>query len=487
MHDRPTMKNKLPAEKTLLMLSAPACCAQLRELLCANAVFAGFKILNDSKLPPPDAPPPDALLVDYNLKNSLELCRKAKESKNLAKTPLLALLPTDSSSDLRISTLFAGADMLAEIPCSGAEELEAKLEYLLREGRNPHGPEERARLEWLMDASEDALLMLDNRQRVLYANPKARIYLEQSSGSDRLEGQNFIAASKQQYRLEPEEAWQNWPSTPHTPGAKRFLVRQETQQARAFWLEVAELPSYDRSGTMLRLKNVTKQVTFFRNMHSFNVLVSHKLRTPVNQILLSAQLADTAQPPDLDKFHKLIIDGAQKMRDQVEEILAYIAEDAVSRPSVPFGVKNLRALTEALAERFNISNFSIEIDKKAEDAHLSMGRASLELALAELFRNSVKYHTSRSPEMQLKLARRDNYALLTVSDDGQNLSPDQLEMAFTPYWQGEKFFTGQLDGMGLGLSLVRILLREAGGRCRFCNNPKRNGVRVELYIPLLPQ
>jgi len=481
------MKNKPAAEKTLLVLSAPACCAQLRELLGSTSAFSSFKILNDSKLPSPESAAPSALLVDYNFKNSLELCRKAKASKNLGQTPLLVLLPADSSSDIRINTLFSGADMLAELPCASPDELETKLSYLLREGRTPHGPEERARLEWLMDASEDALLMLDGKQRVLYANPKARIYLEQASGSDRLEGQNFVAICKQQYRLEPEESWQNWPAPAQAPGAKRFLVRPETQHSRAFWLEVAELPSSDRNGTMLRLKNVTKQVTFFRNMHSFNVLVSHKLRTPVNQILLSAQLADTAQPPDLDKFHKLIIDGAQKMRDQVEEILAYISEDNVVRPTAPFGVKNIKALAEALAEVFNISNFSIEIDKKAEDAHLSMGRASLELAISEILRNSVKYHPSRSPEMKLKVVRKDNFAILTIADDGQSLAPDQLEQAFTPYWQGEKYFTGQLDGMGLGLSLVRILMREVGGRCRFCNNPNRNGVRVELTIPLLPQ
>lgn len=481
------MKQKSAQKHSVLVLAAPACCVQLDQTLTSPLLSDKFDFSIASKLPQDLSVSPEILLLDYGLRNALDICRKAAASPQFAQTPVLMLMPPDSPTGLHIQALQAGADMLLELSPDSPQELAVKLRHLLALGRRRSAQEERARLEWLTEEAEDAILLLDGEQNILYANPKAKIYLEHSSGSERMEGKNFLSVCKEQYHLETAEAWQLWPA-PAPEGVKRYLVRPETQNSRAFWLEVSALPSPNSPGSLLRLKNVTKQVTFFRNMQSFNVLVSHKLRTPVNQILLSAQLAETAQAqPDLDKFHKLIIDGAQKMRDQVEQILAYISEDAVARPVAPFGVKNVKALAESVAENFNISNFSIEIDKKAEEAHLNMNRAALELILDELFRNAVKHHPTRSPEIRISVMKRDSSALIAVSDDGQNLGPDQLEQAFTPYWQGEKFFTGQQDGMGLGLSLVRILVRECGGQCRFCNNAGRSGIRVEIAIPLLAQ
>lgn len=49
-----------------------------------------------------------------------------------------------------------------------------------------------------------------------------------------------------------------------------------------------------------------------------------------------------------------------------------------------------------------------------------------------------------------------------ISDDGLTLSPEHLAQVWTPYYQGEKYFTGQLDGMGLGLSLVASLVWSVG-------------------------
>jgi hypothetical protein len=52
---------------------------------------------------------------------------------------------------------------------------------------------------------------------------------------------------------------------------------------------------------------------------------------------------------------------------------------------------------------------------------------------------------------------------LRIDDDGLTLSPEQLARAWSPYYQGEKYFTGQATGMGLGLSMVATLVWGAGG------------------------
>jgi len=73
---------------------------------------------------------------------------------------------------------------------------------------------------------------------------------------------------------------------------------------------------------------------------------------------------------------------------------------------------------------------------------------------------------------------------LRVGDDGLTLSPEQLARAWSPYYQGEKYFTGQATGMGLGLSMVATLVWGAGGACRIYNRSDGPGVAVELDLPI---
>jgi K+-sensing histidine kinase KdpD len=63
------------------------------------------------------------------------------------------------------------------------------------------------------------------------------------------------------------------------------------------------------------------------------------------------------------------------------------------------------------------------------------------------------------------------------------LSPRQLSIAWLPYYQGEKDFTGEAPGMGLGLSTVSAIVWGAGGACRIMNREGGPGVIVEFVIP----
>jgi nitrogen fixation/metabolism regulation signal transduction histidine kinase len=53
-----------------------------------------------------------------------------------------------------------------------------------------------------------------------------------------------------------------------------------------------------------------------------------------------------------------------------------------------------------------------------------------------------------------------------------------------PYFQGEKDFTGELSGLGLGFPMVATLLWKVGGDLSLRNRPDSPGVVVELKIPL---
>ena len=75
-------------------------------------------------------------------------------------------------------------------------------------------------------------------------------------------------------------------------------------------------------------------------------------------------------------------------------------------------------------------------------------------------------------------------ACVQVRDDGVTLTPEQITQAWTPYYQGEKYFTGEVAGIGLGLARVASIVWAVGGTCRINNRDDRPGVVVELTVPV---
>ena len=82
----------------------------------------------------------------------------------------------------------------------------------------------------------------------------------------------------------------------------------------------------------------------------------------------------------------------------------------------------------------------------------------------------------------MKVRQLGQQTILELIDDGITLSPEQLRKAFVPYYQGERAFTGQIPGMGLGLTMVRQMLWEVGGECQIQNRRDTQGVILELRL-----
>jgi signal transduction histidine kinase len=125
------------------------------------------------------------------------------------------------------------------------------------------------------------------------------------------------------------------------------------------------------------------------------------------------------------------------------------------------------------------------------DAHVPLPQRAIELILWEILENAKKFHPANSPAVEIVLSRKSDpehprpEAFIQICDDGLTLSPVQLAQVWTPYYQVEKQFTGEVTGMGLGLPMVALLVWSTGGTCRIHNREKGSGVVVELVLPLV--
>ena len=102
--------------------------------------------------------------------------------------------------------------------------------------------------------------------------------------------------------------------------------------------------------------------------------------------------------------------------------------------------------------------------------------AQVKQVLVNLIQNS-RQAMGRNGTLTLATERVGNWAVLTVSDTGEGIATDNLERIWEP------FFTTRTHGTGLGLSLVRRIVEDHGGRIEVESRP-RQGTTFRVFLPI---
>jgi K+-sensing histidine kinase KdpD len=351
---------------------------------------------------------------------------------------------------------------------------------------------ERARFDWIIEQAGDGYLLLSDTDEICYTNPKARLYLGLSGNTGEVVTEKFLAQAQKQYHCEPGEAWVDWPAqTASDLSQTRYLVRPESATARAYWLQVTvfdQPAGLVESYRLIQLRDVTAQMSSQRDMRTFQDMLSHKLRTPLAHIATSLEmLADEEGTPlsatEAAHLSKLALKGARRLHGEITDILHYLNVSKVAQAGAVCPLAELPQLVAEIGDNLGLTSVTVDGQAGLETAQIALSPRALEWALWEILENAKKFHPQQAPTVEVIMHVENQRVSLKVADNGLTLSPEQLSQVWTPYYQGEKYFTGEAAGMGLGLSTVASLVWEVGGTCRLYNRLEGPGVVVELILP----
>ncbi|MEM7348707.1 MAG: ATP-binding protein [Chloroflexota bacterium] len=238
---------------------------------------------------------------------------------------------------------------------------------------------------------------------------------------------------------------------------------------------------------VVHLTDVTQQMTLQRDIRSFHIMVSHKLRTPLISMFASMELL-------LDHAHKLPIDeivklaqtaykGMKRLRSQIADILQYANTRSLASGHQALTLPQLEATINKLSDVLELETIDMIYSPMLRDASIKFSQQSVELVFSEILENSKKFHPDKTPKIDITLTPiNENTLTIAMADNGVHLSPEQLDQAWMPYYQAEKQFTGEIEGMGLGLSVAAQMIWEAGGTYRIHNREDKPGVVVEITL-----
>ena len=428
---------------------------------------------------------PDAVLLDVMMPgmDGFETCRQIRTRPALAEIPIIMITALDSR-DARLTGLMAGADDFLNKPFDGVE-IQIRVRNIMRINRYRNLMAERSRFLWVVENDNKGYIVLGENGNIVYANQRAQVFFHLPEEYSHI---NFGRQAERYYQPHVPEDGQNY----RTVGRSSYLVQPETATARAFWLrvEVMSFPLGVNNQRLVRITDVTDEMSTYQDIRKIHLLVAHKLRTPVSNIYTSMAILNAQIQIVSDEEVKPMVQaawvGAERLVKDVRDILKYIDAPVALADGKPLYLHEISRIINMAGEALEIKKISFSLPDELAGLQVSMSLNAMELIIYELFENSKKFHPTQTPAIQVSVnLYKDNEVVLQFLDDGQTMTAEQITRAKLPYSQSEKWFTGEVSGMGLGLPLIATLTWQAGGQARVANREDQPGVCVRLLLPLL--
>ena len=229
----------------------------------------------------------------------------------------------------------------------------------------------------------------------------------------------------------------------------------------------------------------------FAMQRRFSASAAHELRTPI--AVLRTKLDVFKKKKREQHEYDELVDTMETYIDRLSSIITDLLEFAetselgeaedVSLDSV---VKTVVDDLESVAQN-NMVNMQIDIPPKAQSKAQNLtvkGNANLLYrAFYNLIENAIRYNYEEG-SVNITLETRDQEGVITIADTGVGIAPEQRELVFEPFYRVNKSRSREFGGAGIGLSLVKTILKRHGASITVSENTPQGSV-FTIRIPLV--
>jgi signal transduction histidine kinase len=208
--------------------------------------------------------------------------------------------------------------------------------------------------------------------------------------------------------------------------------------------------------------------------------LSHELRTPVNGLLTRIEAAQDGVLPPEENLEAMQADALRLTR--LLDDLATLADAEQPGLLVDKQPLDLADVAGGVAHSFepSFADAGIELQLDLSTAFVDGDRGRLEQVVTNLLSNALRYTEEGS--VKVRVGRQDDAAFLEVADTGVGIAPDELRHLFTRFWRSDRSRSRQTGGSGIGLSVVRELVRAHDGRVDV-DSTLGSGSRFRVVLP----
>ena len=202
----------------------------------------------------------------------------------------------------------------------------------------------------------------------------------------------------------------------------------------------------------------------FEMQRQFTANAAHELRTPLALMQVQLDLYNSATHPgnDADTLQtlKMVTEQNDKLNRMVKTLLDMSELQTVGRDDkivLDAIVEEVLADLEPLAQEKNI-----KLIGKCEDATMIGSDILIYRLVYNLVENAIKYNHPLG-QVTVTAYQRNKHVYLSVEDTGSGIPKELRERVFEPFFRVDKSRSRELGGVGLGLALVREIVRVHDG------------------------
>ena len=267
------------------------------------------------------------------------------------------------------------------------------------------------------------------------------------------------------------------------------VEKVQAQNLADYTIEENRIAELDRLRTSYN-KMLIRLSESFETQRQFTGNAAHELRTPLALIQAQLDLYHTTEHPEstavAEETIQMVTEQNERLSKLVRTLLDMSELQTVSR--------NDRIELHSLIEEVLTDLEPLAQEKKVELIQKSQGagaKADEELFLTgsdiliyrmlyNLVENAIKYNRENG-SVTVSAIREKNEVVLTVSDTGNGIDEAFREQIFEPFFRIDKSRSRELGGVGLGLAMVREVVRVHDGTIEVYTN-KHSGTTFEVKI-----
>jgi len=242
-------------------------------------------------------------------------------------------------------------------------------------------------------------------------------------------------------------------------------------------------------GVIVYLALTVKAIALSQRQSNFIDSVTHELKSPLASLKLSLQTL-TRRPVPAEQqagFHRIMLQDIERLDTLIDHLL----DAAKTLQRKPRGGREVAAVEPvlqqvraAVAQRHGIDPDRIRVAVPASPGPAVLGReADLEIVLRNLVDNAVKYSLP-DPQVEVTVAEPQRGRVrITVADNGPGIPVSQRPQVFRRFVRLGSELERSTQGTGLGLYLVKALVRQMRGKVSVRGRLPPPGTLFEVDLP----
>lgn len=221
-------------------------------------------------------------------------------------------------------------------------------------------------------------------------------------------------------------------------------------------------------------------------LKQFAYITAHDLKEPLRTIGSFIRLVERREvniSAESKEFIQLAIDGANRMKDLLDDLLKYTLIDSTNKKHIE--ELDLNRIVEIVC-----LNLRVKINEN--DAKIIYGdlpivygeKAQLILLMQNMIDNSIKFRKSEPPEIKIKAAEnyKPDYTKISVIDNGIGIENSFQNKVFDIFETLHNMNTYQ--GTGIGLAICKKVVEKYSGEIWVDEN-YYNGLKLDFTLPLI--